>query len=68
MGSCGSKDGVKDTQKKAAVTAYSKAEELNEYENLFPAGTKSLLCKCLTKEIWEEYKDKSDACGVSFKV
>jgi len=35
---------------------------------LFPAGTKSALCRCLTKEIWDEYKDKSDAKDVSFKV
>jgi len=33
----------------------------------FPADCKSLLSKCLTKEIWEEYKDKSDKFGVTFK-
>lgn len=70
MGGCGSKNSVKEVQKKgdSHITAYKSADELNEFENLFPAGTKSLLCKCLTKEIWEEYKDKKDACGVSFKV
>lgn len=35
---------------------------------LFPEGhQQSLVCKYLTKEIWEEYKDKKDAAGVSFK-
>jgi len=34
----------------------------------FPAGTTSALCKSLTKEIWEEFKDQKDACGVPFKV
>ena len=34
----------------------------------FPEGTKSLLSKHLTKEIWDKYHDKSDAAGVSFKT
>jgi len=34
----------------------------------FPEGTKSLLAKHLTKDIWEKYHDKSDDCGVSFKM
>jgi hypothetical protein len=33
----------------------------------FPAGTKSLLCKYLSKEIYEEYKGKKDKAGVSFE-
>jgi hypothetical protein len=33
----------------------------------FPAGTKSLLCKYLTPEIFNEYKGKKDKCGVSFE-
>lgn len=33
----------------------------------FPAGTKSLLARCLTKPIWEELKDKKDKFGFSFK-
>ena len=66
MGGCGSKDGVSDATKKQS--AFNSAEELKEFDTFFPAGTKSALCKCLTKEIWEEYHDKSDACGVSFKV
>ena len=65
MGKCGSKDGVSETSKK--VSAFNKAEELTDFETFFPAGTKSELCKCLTKEIWEEYKDQSCASGVTFK-
>ena len=33
----------------------------------FPEGTKSLLSKHLTKEIWDKYHDKKDDAGVSFK-
>ena len=41
-------------------------EDIKEFP-VFPAGTKSLLCKHLTPEVWEQYKDSSDECGVSFK-
>ena len=34
----------------------------------FPEGTKSLLSKHLTKDIWDKYHDKSDSAGVSFKT
>ena len=34
-------------------------EELNGFP-VFPAGTKSLLSKCLTREIWDDLKDKQD--------
>jgi len=33
----------------------------------FPAGTGSLLHKCLTKEIWEKCKDRKDKYGYTFK-
>jgi len=33
----------------------------------FPAGTSSLLHKCLTKEVWEKCKDRKDKYGFSFK-
>jgi hypothetical protein len=66
MGKCGSKDGVHETSKK--VSAFKSADELKDFETFFPAGTKSELCKCLTKEIWEEYKDQCCAEGVSFKT
>ena len=34
---------------------------------IFPAGTKSLLSKYLTREIWNKYKDLKDKFGFSFK-
>ena len=33
----------------------------------FPSGTKSLLSKYLTKEIWLEYKNEEDSTGFAFK-
>ena len=33
----------------------------------FPSGTKSLLSKCLTKDVWEKCKDMRDKYGFSFK-
>ena len=42
-----------------------KPEELVGFPK-FPAGTKSLLQKFLTPEIWAKYKDKKDKHGVSF--
>ena len=35
---------------------------------VFPAGTKSLLSKHLTREVWENLKDTKDEAGVSFKL
>ena len=66
MGACGSKAGVSDTSKKQS--AFKSADELKDFKTLFPADCKSEVCKCLTEEIWEEYKDQSDECGVSFKT
>ena len=34
---------------------------------VFPADTKSLLCKHLSRDVWAELKDKKDAAGFSFK-
>ena len=34
---------------------------------LFPHGTKSLLMKNLTPQIWENYKNLKDKYGFSFK-
>ena len=42
-----------------------KPEELVGFPK-FPAGTKSLLMKFLTPEIFAKYKDKKDKHGVSF--
>ena len=66
MGKCGSKDGVQDTHKK--VSAYATADQLMDFNKFFPPGTNSALSRNLTKEIWEEYKDECDDCGVSFKT
>lgn len=67
MGACQTKEGVSEP-KKAAVSAFKSADELNDFNTFFQAGNNSQLKKCLTKEIWEEYKDKSCECGVSFKT
>lgn len=34
---------------------------------MFPAGTKSLLSKFLSREIWDKYKDQKDKFGYPFK-
>jgi ATP:guanido phosphotransferase, N-terminal domain len=33
----------------------------------FPSGTKSLLCQNLTRDIWEQCKDRKDKYGFTFK-
>jgi len=33
----------------------------------FPPGTKSLLSKYLTPEVYEKYRGQTDECGVSFE-
>ena len=42
------------------------AADLTGYP-VFPDGTKSLLCKNLSREIWAELKETKDAHGFSFK-
>jgi len=44
------------------------AEDLTDFDKFFTPECKSALKKCLTKEIWEEYKDQSCGAGVSFKT
>ena len=44
------------------------AEELTDFDAFFTPECKSELRKCLTKEIWEEYKDEKCDAGVSFKT
>lgn len=56
------------TQSFRKISSFKSADQLKYYETFFPAGTKSALSRCMTKEIWEEYKDKSDDCGVTFKT
>ena len=43
-----------------------KPEDLSGFP-IFPDGTKSLLKKYLTRDIWNKYKDEKDAHGFSFK-
>jgi arginine kinase len=79
MGGCNTKDSAVSEPKKAGTatgdaqaaskqTAFNSAEELMEFDTFFQKGTSSELSKCLTKEIWEEYKDMSCKAGVSFKT
>ena len=44
----------------------NKADEITGFPT-FPEGTKSLLCKHLTPEIWNKLKDKKDKHGFTFK-
>lgn len=76
MGCAASKDGHSLKLTKPAPVAGQTAcgpwlkttDDLTDFP-VFPAEyQQSLLCKHLTKEIWEEYKDKSDSAGVSFKT
>jgi hypothetical protein len=50
------------------MSAFKSAEELQDFSTFFPEGTKSSLCKNMTEEIWNEYKDMKCAEGVTFKV
>jgi hypothetical protein len=56
MGPCKSTGGVHETSKK--VSAFKSADELVDFDTLFPAGsTKSAVSRHCTREVWEEYKD-----------
>ena len=67
MGACNTKDGISEPKTKKE-SAFQSCDELKDFDTFFPAGTTSSLCKNMSKEIWEEYKDMSDDSGVSFKV
>jgi len=64
MGCSGSKDGQEPTAK---PTTTSGSDSLKEFPE-FGDDCNSQLKKCLTKEIWEEYKDQKDEHGVTFKT
>lgn len=71
MGGCNTKDSAVAEPKgkgSSKISAFKSADELTDFDTFFQPGTKSELSKCLTKEIWEEYKDKSCKEGVSFKT
>lgn len=42
------------------------ASEVTKYP-YFPSGTKSLLSKCLTRDVWDKCKDKKDKYGYTFQ-
>lgn len=56
--------GATDTVK--AGPHLKKPEDITGFVE-FPAGTKSLLSKNLTKEVYDKYKGKKDSAGVSFE-
>ena len=72
MGPCKSKSGISEASKKPAKHAFYKGykgpEDLVDFDQFFAPDTTSQCKKCLTKEIWDEYKDQSCAEGVSFKM
>ena len=41
-------------------------EEIKDFP-YFPGGTTSILAKCLTRDVWEQLKDKKDKYGFTFK-
>ncbi len=47
-------------------THLKSAEELTACPK-FPDGTGSLLCKCLSEDVWKELHDKKDKFGFTFK-
>lgn len=47
---------------------HATAESLQDVNTFFKPDTNSALSRHLTQEIWNEYKDKSCAEGVSFKT
>ena len=58
--------------KPAAGGSVKAGEHLKKPEDItgfveFPAGTKSLLSKYLTEEVYNKYKGKKDEAGVSFE-
>ena len=75
MGPCKSTQGVSDTKKKSKFqfyNGYQTCEDLKDFDQFFEElkpGQKPSECrKCLTREIWEEYKDQKCKEGVSFKM
>jgi len=47
---------------------YKDAAELSNFDDFFLPETSSECKKCLTREIWDEYKDQKCDAGVSFKT
>jgi hypothetical protein len=60
------------TPAEAAVNGTMMGSHLKDWDDIkgmpyFPTGTKSLLSKCLTPDVWEKCKDRRDKYGFSFK-
>tara|TARA_B100000780_G_scaffold260816_1_gene212825 strand:+ start:292 stop:915 length:624 start_codon:yes stop_codon:yes gene_type:complete len=70
MGPCKSKSGIAETQKKGYKyhMGLTDAAQLEDYSTFFLEDSKSACKKCLTQEIWDEYKDLKCESGVSFKT
>lgn len=69
MGGCGSQEGkVLKPKYKPPKGGYTSADQLEDYKYLFRGKTSSALSRALNQDIWDEYKDKTDAHGVSFKT
>ncbi len=71
MGCSASKDGqetlkVDDGKTTAVGTHLTKPEDVENFP-VFPEGTKSLLSKHLSKQIWHQLKDKQDKFGFTFR-
>lgn len=71
MGCQASKDGqetlkVDDGKTTAVGTHLTKPEDVVDFP-VFPEGTKSLLMKHLSKQIWNQLKDKQDKFGFTFR-
>jgi len=67
---CNSSKGVSDARSSGRTVCSNKlkrSEDLKGWPQ-FPEGTKSLLSKHLSKEIWDKYCDKADKYGVTFKT
>ncbi len=45
-----------------------KESDLKSFPQFNDGERGSMLCKYLTQEVWDEYKDQRDSCGVSFKT
>jgi arginine kinase len=67
MGCSSSKDGGENVARTTVGSHLKTPEDLKDWPK-FPEDCHSLLKTALTKEVWDEYKDKSDAAGVSFKT
>ena len=66
---CNSSQGVSDASGKGVKCGshLKNPDDLTGFP-IFPKGTKSLVSKHLTKDIWAKYHDKSDKSGVPFKM